>query len=258
MTGMSHDEVVESRQRGGEISSPITELQVRGLPEPMQRYLRYAGVVGKESIQTVRLKQQGCMRTQPGQRWMPLVAEQDFTTNPPAFAWRATVRLFPPVSISAIDEFSEGHGSMRIKLLSLIPMGNAQGPEMDQGELQRYLGEMIWFPTVWLAENIEWQAIDANSVQATIRQREVTASVTLHINEQGQLISVTAQRYMAQGKHYQLAPWSVQAGEYQEADGMRIPTRVEVTWHLPSGDFTWFRVKISEIEYNRSGKVTSF
>ncbi len=147
---------------------------------------------------------------------------------------------------------------MRIKLLSLIPVGKAWGPEMDQGELQRYLGEMVWFPTAWLSDDIKWQTIDANAVQATIRQSDVRASVILHINEQGQLTSVTAQRYMAQGKHYQLAPWSVQAGEYREADGMRIPTRVEVTWHLPSGDFTWFRVRISEIEYNRSGKVNSF
>jgi hypothetical protein len=37
---------------------------------------------------------------------------------------------------------------------------------------------------------------------------------------------------------------------------MRIPTRIEITWHLASGDFTWFRCKITEIEYNQSGKVT--
>lgn len=258
MTSMRHNEILASRRQGGEISSPITEAQIQGLPEPVQRYLRYAEVVGKEPVRTVHLKQRGFMRTQPGQRWMPLVAEQDFTINPPAFVWRATVHLFPLVSISAVDEFFEGHGSMRIKLLSFIPMGNAQGPKMDQGELQRYLGEMVWFPTAWLSSDIEWQAIDENSAQATMRQQDITASVVLHINEQGQLFSVTAQRYMAQGKSYQLVPWSVRAGEYQEADGMRIPTQVEVTWHLPSGDFTWFRVKISEIEYNRSGRITRF
>ena len=45
----------------GEQAPPvlITEAQVRGLPEPVQRYLSYAQVVGKEPIRTVRLKQQG-------------------------------------------------------------------------------------------------------------------------------------------------------------------------------------------------------
>ena len=29
-----------------------------------------------------------------------------------------------------------------------------------------------------------------------------------------------------------------------------------LVWHLSSGDFTWFRFKITEIEYNQSGKAT--
>jgi hypothetical protein len=36
---------------------------------------------------------------------------------------------------------------------------------------------------------------------------------------------------------------------------MWIPTKIEVTWHLASGEFSWFRCKITEIEYNQSGKV---
>ncbi len=193
---------------------------------------------------------------QPGQKWMPVVAEQYFTTQPPAFLWYATMRPFPLVWISGIDRFSDGHGSMRIKPLSFIPLGDAHGPEMDQGELQRYLLEMTWFPTALLSEAIEWQAINTYSAKATIHQQGVTASGMLHVNEQGQLTKLTAQRYREEHGHYQLAPWTAQSNEYQEVDEICIPTRSEVTWHLASGDFTWFRFKITEIEYNQSGKVT--
>jgi hypothetical protein len=67
----------------------ITEAHLLGLPEPVQRYLRYAQVIGKETIRAVRLKQKGFMRLQPGQKWLPMVAEQYFTTNPPrvSLAW---------------------------------------------------------------------------------------------------------------------------------------------------------------------------
>jgi hypothetical protein len=187
------------------------------------------------------------MRQQPGQKWMSFVAEQYYTTNPPAFLWHCKMQPFPLIWISAADQFSEGHGNMRIKLLSIIPMGNARGSKMDQGEL-------IWFPTAWLSDTIEWQAIDANSVKATMREQNVTAPVVLHMNEQGHLTHVTADRYM--GEHGQLTPWSVQCNDYQEVEGMHIPTSIEVTWHLASGDFTWFRCKLTEIEYNQSGKVT--
>ncbi|MDQ2904496.1 MAG: hypothetical protein M3Y81_13195 [Chloroflexota bacterium] len=170
-----------------------------------------------------------------------MTAEQSFTTTPPAFLWHARVRLFPFAWISATDGFSDGHGSMRIKLLSVIPQGNARGPEMDQGGLQRYLAEMAWFPTAWLSDAIEWQAIDAHSAKATTRQPGVTASVVLHVNEQGQMTSFSTDRYKEEHGHYVLAPWSGHCNEYHEVDGMRIPTEIAITWHLASGDFTWFR-----------------
>src|SRR5579859_2286238 len=121
----------------------ITEASLQGLPEVVQRYLTYAQIVGKEPIRTVRLKQQGAMRQQPKQKWMPLSAEQYNTTNPPAFVWNGTCQIFPHIWIAATDTFSGNHGNMRIKLMSVIPMGNARWPKMDQGELQRYLGEMV-------------------------------------------------------------------------------------------------------------------
>ena len=37
----------------------ITEKDLEGLPEPVQRYLRYTQVIGKEKTKTVRLKQKG-------------------------------------------------------------------------------------------------------------------------------------------------------------------------------------------------------
>jgi len=187
---------------------------------------------------------------------MPLDAEQYVTTKPPAFLWHCKMRPFPLVWVSATDQFSQGHGSMHIKLLSAIPVGNAHGPEMDQGELQRYLLEMAWFPTAWLSDAIEWQALDTHSAKATIREPGVTASGVLHVNEHGQLTQLTAQRYREERGHYQLEPWTAQSNAYQEVEGMRIPTKSEVTWHPASGDFTWFRFKITEIEYDQSGKVT--
>ena len=119
------------------------------LPEAMQRYLRYTRVVGKEPIQTVRLKYPGFFITQPGQKWLPMVAEEYFTTKPFAFLRRGSIRLFPLISISAWDGFSNGHGSLLVKLLSPVTLVSVHGPEADQGELLRYLGEIIWFPTAW-------------------------------------------------------------------------------------------------------------
>jgi hypothetical protein len=257
---MSHsiynDAIALLQQADQERFGLITEDHVLALPAPMQRYLNYAQVVGKEPVRTIRLSQKGYMRQQPGQKWIPLVAGQYFTTTPHAFIWHGTMRPFPFFWMTGTDRFSGGHGTMRIKILSVIPLPLASGPKMDQGELQRYLGEISWFPTAWFSDAIEWQVIDEHSVQATLHEPGITGSVVLHVNDQGQLTLLTAQRYM--GKEGSLTPWSIQPGTYQEAGGMLIPTTFEVTWHLASGDFTWFRGQITEIEYNQSGRVTRF
>jgi hypothetical protein len=257
MSHVQHNEGLALLQHAEqEQPSLITEDQILALPAPMQRYLTYAQVAGKEPVRTVRLSQKGCMRQKPGQKWIPLIAEQYFTTNPPAFLWRGTMRPFPCFWMTGIDRFSGGHGSMRIKLLSVIPLPLTSGPKMDQGELQRYLGEIIWFPTAWFSDAIDWQVSDEHSVLATLHEPGVSGSVVLRVNEQGQLTLITAQRYM--GNQGLLTPWSIQLEAYREVNGMCIPTVFEVTWHPASGDFTWFRGQITEIEYNQPAKVTSF
>src|SRR5947209_13714780 len=67
---------------------------------------------------------------------------------------------------------------------------------------------------------------------ATMHPPGVTGSVVLHVNEQGQLTHVTADRYKEEHRRYLLAPWSGQCSEYQEVEGMRIPTRI--AHHLAS------------------------
>src|SRR5690242_13394023 len=54
----------------------VTEAMLEGLPAPIQRYLRYAGVVGKPIPQIVRLRQHGKFRTDPQRPWMEIKAEE--------------------------------------------------------------------------------------------------------------------------------------------------------------------------------------
>ena len=64
-------------QRAGEIPATIiTEDDLLHLPMPVQNYLRYAGVVGKERMSLVRLKHGGEFRTRPGQEWLPIEGEE--------------------------------------------------------------------------------------------------------------------------------------------------------------------------------------
>jgi len=58
------NEVAELFEKSTEMRTEVvTEADIEGLPEPVQRYLRYTKIIGKEIIRSVRLKQKGFFRT---------------------------------------------------------------------------------------------------------------------------------------------------------------------------------------------------
>jgi hypothetical protein len=99
---------------------------------------------------------------------MPVTAVQTFSTNPPGFVWKARFKVAGLPLMSARDAYQDGHGHMYGKLAGLFTIFDARGPQIDQGTLLRYLGEMIWFPAAFLWKNISWQSVDENTAQVTL------------------------------------------------------------------------------------------
>ncbi|GAB6098177.1 hypothetical protein JCM16358_00560 [Halanaerocella petrolearia] len=228
----------------------ITEEDLVGLPKPVKRWLRNSGVIGQEKIFTVRLKQKGFLRTEKEEPWMPAEAEQYFTIDQPAFIWKVKVKMHPLLYITGRDKYYKGKGKMLIKLLSLINVADSKGKEVDQGSLLRYLGEMVWFPTAALSSYVDWEEIDSNSARATMSYGEITASAVFKFNEKGEVENFTCQRYMVTDGKPTLETYSVPLGNYKELDGIRVPTEGRAIWKLKSGDFSYYKMEVTEVEYN--------
>lgn len=242
-------EAVELLSKSGkETKGVVTEEDLRRLPEPVRKYLEYTKIIGKEKTRTVRLKEKGFFRQKEGQKWTPFQAEQYYTTNPPAFIWFGAINIAPLLSITARDMYFEGKGNMLIKLLSTLTVADAKGREMDEATLMRYLDEMMWFPTAYLNDYIRWESIDAKSAKATISDKGITASAILYFNEKGELKNFVGERLCsATGKK---ETWSTPVIEYNEINGVKIPIKGEGVWNLSSGDFSYIRLEITDIEYN--------
>jgi len=225
---------------------------LEGLPEPVQRYFKYALRDGQEYIKFVRLKQIGEFRMKENQPWMSIKAEQYFTTEDPAFIWRVKSTIAPFIWIEGRDMYYQGKGNMLIKLLSTITAADATGSEMDISSLIRFLSETPWFPTALLpSDYIEWKEIDSNSAQAVIKDNGCTASGIFSFNEKGEIIKfVTNDRYMEVDGKYFKEQWGGYYGNYQEIEGMKIPTEAEVEWNLSDKDLQYAKLKITDIQYN--------
>lgn len=228
----------------------ISEHDLVGLPNCVQNWLKYSQIIGKEKIWSVRSKQNVALRTKPDQPWMPAFTESYYTIDKPGLLWRAKIQVAPLIHIAGRDKYYEGRGHMLIKLLSLIPVADARGKEIDQGTLVRYLAESVWYPTFALSEYIVWEEIDEYSAQATMTYKGTSGAGIFTFNELGEVISFEASRYMESNGKYSLETWWISMGDYRELNGINIPTKGKTVWKLDTGDFEWYRFEVVEFEYN--------
>lgn len=230
----------------------LTEDKIGSLPPIVQKWLRNSGVVGKEMIHTVRLKQKGEMKMKHEQdKWYEANAVQYFTVDNPAFIWKVKVDMMPLVYFTGRDIFKNGKGSMIIKILSLINVVNdSDNEKLNQGTLQRYLGEIIWFPTAAVSPYIKWEEVDLLTAKATMTYKGTTGSALFYFNDKGDFVKFSAMRYMGTEENSQLKEWIITLNEYAVYSGIKIPVKGEATWKLEGGDFTWYKLEVYDVEYN--------
>ena len=232
----------------------FTKEMLDSLPPVVEKWLINAGVVGKEKVHTVRLKQTGEMRTKPNGKWMPFTATQYFRVDAPAFNWLTTVQMMPLINMNGRDKFENGKGEMLIKLLGLANVVNEkENDKINQSAMMRFLAEMCWFPSAAIAEYIKWEPVDAASAKATMYYKGVTASGIFQFGRDGLITSFTGDRWYGSGKAATLEKWFVETNGYAIFHGIQIPGKSEVSWKLNNGDFNWLYLHIIDIEYNKPG-----
>ncbi|MEP7375741.1 MAG: DUF6544 family protein [Chitinophagaceae bacterium] len=230
----------------------ITDEMLYHLPPIVQKWLTGSGVIGKEKIQFVRLKQKGEMRTKPGGKWLPFTATQYFTVNEPQFIWKTKLQLMPLITMTGRDKFVNGNGEMIIKVLSLVNVVKVDADnKLNSATMIRYLAETTWFPAAALNDYIKWEPINSTSAKAIMTYKGITVSGTMKFTENGDLLSFEADRYKDTGTDASLEKWLVETIACKDFNGIRIPYKSKVTWKLKEGDFNWANMELTSLEFNK-------
>jgi hypothetical protein len=224
--------------------------QIDKLPEPVQRYFKYSLEEGQHYINYVKTKHGGTFRQNEGQGWMPIEGKEYFTAGTPGFVWLGKIKPYPLIWVTGLDSYIQGKGNFQIKLLSVFTVANAKGKELDEGELMRWLGEAPLFPTSLLpSKHVRWEGIDSNSAKAIVEDKGLIVDVVFHFNEKGEITQLTADRHRSVDNSYSKEKWVGYYRNYIKKGNMMIPQEIEVAWRLKSGDFSYAKFKINEIEF---------
>jgi hypothetical protein len=216
--------------------------QLLYLPKPVQKYLKFAIPEGTPDIDKIHIRHHGRFKIAPDKKWIPIAGDQYFITKNPGFIWRGKTTWF-----TAVDRYFPAAGKLTVKLFSLIPIVNATGTHIDEGELQRWVSEHFWFPTNLLNRAyFQWHPIDHHSCKLVFTYQKHVIPFIFHFYKDGAIKCIECKRYKDKKTHLK---WSGMASDYKRINHLMVPTRVRATWHLPEGDYTYADFQVDEIEY---------
>jgi len=219
--------------------------QIVDLPEAVQRYFKHVLKEGQPFIRYVRFTHEGQFKNGAGKDWMNIKGEQYVTTEKPGFIWKGTTSLF-----TARDLYISDKGRLTVSLFSVIKVVDAQGENYNQGELLRWLGESVLYPTnLLLSERLQWTAIDKQSSRLTFNYKGLSLFFIVTFNDIGEIVQLETVRYMDEKK---LATWIIKLADYKEMNGVLVPTTTEVLWRLKEGDLSYAKFLIKKVDYNQA------
>lgn len=229
----------------------ISQADLSKLPIAVQKWLISSGVLGQKRVSTVSLNQKLALKLQPEQKdWNEGGAEQYFSVNPPAFHWTTNIKMNALLHVLGRDKFEAGKGEMLIKLLALIPVADAKdNDKIDQATLQRYLAEIVWFPSAALSPYIVWEHIDEYSAKATMNYGGTSGSGTFYFDKQGSFHKFVALRYK-DAADTTASEWTVNATKIEEKNGIKIPTHCQASWTIDGQQWTWLKLEVTHVEYD--------
>lgn len=229
-------------------TNPINTASLQALPLPVQRYLEYAGIPGRETCRNMHLVFKGRMR-EKGKDWFDFNSEQyNFFDFPSRFFYmKARIKGVPA---SGYHFYKERSARMQVRIAGLFPVVNLNTPVLFPTETVTYFNDLCMFaPGALLDERIRWETIHELSARAVFTNQGSSISAELFFNTEGQLVNFVSQDRVsiADMKTY---PFSTPVSDYRDFNGYRLPAYGEAIWHYPDGEFVYGEFRLASIRYN--------
>jgi hypothetical protein len=183
-----------------------------------------------------------------GSHWRRFGARETFAVASTAFTWRARFPL--PLGVSlfrVVDRYADGAGSLRARLLGVLPVVRSSGPATSAAEAVRYLAELPWVPHALLANpELRFRADAGRVVEVALPSRHgVEPVMRLEFDVLGEIARVSGSRVRSERGWVSRQPWGGTFGGYQVVGGVRIPTRAEVYWGTPEAPEPYWRCEVT-------------
>ena len=148
--------------------------------------------------------------------------------------------------------FKDGRASMRIKVLSLLPMIDAKGDEMNIAETVTLFNDLcVMAPPALIDPRIRWEAVDDLTAKGYFSHNGITVSAVLLFGEAGRVVNfISDDRYALEGTSFRKLRWSTPISEYINLGDYILPEKADLIYDYPEGPFCYGRFALQNLRYN--------
>lgn len=258
-TGPASSRAEFGRRAAVELARPrsdvvLTEEHLAHLPDPVAGYIRRSGALGMPMTSNFHARIHGRIRSGANSPWMPFAGEQVNTcTEVPSrlFIITASMKGLP---VDVFHSFVGESATMRAKLLSIVRVVDASGPEMNRSETVTILNDIcLMAPAALVDDAFEWHALDDRTAGVRYTRLAERVSATLHFDDDDRLVDFVSDdrfRSSSDGSKFTLQRWSTPVDRYRTLDGRRVMTYGEARWHAPEGEFSYLEFELDDISYD--------
>lgn len=232
----------------------LVETDLEALPAALRAYLLRVGAVGQPRVQNFHATFHGRIRSGPDAPWMTFSGEQyNFYDQPSRFFFmNAWMRGLP---VEGFHRYVGPSATMRIKVASLFPMVDAEGPELTTAETVTLFNDMCVFaPATLVDPRIEWTEIDALHLVGRFTHESIGVEATLTFNDAGELVDfVSDDRLMGSpdGSSFARVRWSTPLRQYKSFGSVTLSSAGVGRWHRRGAEaYDYIEIFTTGIKYN--------
>ncbi|MFF0990848.1 DUF6544 family protein [Kocuria nitroreducens] len=236
-------------QRPGHlVPPPVSTAAIAGLPEPARRWLGRAVPPGTPAWAVAELSMRGEIRL--GGSWCTFSARQIIAPGI-GFVWAARTRVLG-LPVAGYDRYGPGGGELRWRLLGLVPVLSAAGPDITRSAAGRLAGEAVTVPPACLGAAWSEGPSPDTAVMSWVLDGE-REDALVRVDPEGRIQGLSMQRWGdPDGTGYGRHPFGVSLSGETDVAGVRVATVLRAGWawgtdRQAEGEF--FRARIDDVRF---------
>lgn len=221
------------------------------LPEPVQKYFRNNGYLGRPKMQAMEIVQKNVKFKQSKTQTLNITyTQRNYAKFPSRIALTQSSMLGVP--FDSLDFFESNGAVTKGQVAKAVTTFNLSDDELLQGVATSYLSEVLIMPSAALRPFVSWESIDDFSAKATLTYADdKTVSGIFSFNEAYEMTSFRTEKRVAiqNDGSSETLPWTITAGNYKRVNDLNLPNKLQTVWHQKDGDFVYFDSDSIEISY---------